>query len=435
MCRFRRLKERKRKNSIKATTCGLALALVMGSAQGLGTYALFTDNVNITDKLSISTGDVDVYVTEGFNGDEINSDKMISKSFTIENHGTLRQKLQLKLSTNSNMSDYALKNINYILEMKQGEKDIIPIKLSLYDINQGKKFNLEYKTGGKVILNPGEIINCTSKIGIEKSLKKYIEKQDIDFDLNILASQVSYKGEVIDESHTGFIDLYKQTNKINIKQSDVDNLESNLTVELDDHEKYENYEIEIKAPKGKKFKNIEVEYGTGQFASIKLCEVEDDEFDIIKNPLSEFVLGENGIGKEYSEDHKLVISVEFITGEKEKWTIKFRYIEKNGKKVLKAYYTKTELAKDSDMIEPPKEEIETSNKLEAIEPPKEEIEPPNKPEAIEPPKEEIEIPNKPEAIEPPKEEVEVQNKPEVVEPSKEEIVVPEQTDIIAQKKE
>ena len=55
MSRLRRLKKLRRKNRIKATACGLALALVIGSAQGLGTYALFTDVEDASSNLAIST--------------------------------------------------------------------------------------------------------------------------------------------------------------------------------------------------------------------------------------------------------------------------------------------------------------------------------------------------------------------------------------------
>ena len=60
--RLKRLKDIRRKNKIKTTFCCLTLALAMGISQGIGTYALFTDNENVSSDISLSTGDVDVEV-------------------------------------------------------------------------------------------------------------------------------------------------------------------------------------------------------------------------------------------------------------------------------------------------------------------------------------------------------------------------------------
>ena len=60
--RLKRLKNIRRKNKIKNNFCCLTLALAMGISQGIGTYALFTDNENVSSDISLSTGDVDVEV-------------------------------------------------------------------------------------------------------------------------------------------------------------------------------------------------------------------------------------------------------------------------------------------------------------------------------------------------------------------------------------
>ena len=53
MSRLSKIKrKRKRKNRIKATSYGLVLALAVGSAQGLGTYALFTDTENVPSDIA-----------------------------------------------------------------------------------------------------------------------------------------------------------------------------------------------------------------------------------------------------------------------------------------------------------------------------------------------------------------------------------------------
>lgn len=425
MSRLKKLKERKIKNKIKATSCGLALALLIGSVQGLGTYALFTDNVDVS-KLAISTGDVDVSAGEGFKDDLIDKNNIITKSFKIKNQGTLRQKLQLGLITNTSISEEALKNINYNLTMTHGEKNIKPINLNFYEIKQMEPIDLEYEHGGKVILKPGEIIDCTATISLKNGSRSNQEKVNIEFNLNILASQIGYK------KHKGFIGIHNQNNNFLIKKSNLEDLETNLDVEFEydddndgcSHENKERYEIEIEIPGERKFRNLEIIKGTGQFKSIETCskETDKDEFDIIKKPEGEFILGDGGIGTEYSDSQKLFVKIEFTTGEIETWEIKFRY--RNNK--LQAYYT---------VVNVEREGVEVPSEPEVVEPQKEEVEKPSKPEIVEPPKEEVEKPSEPEIVEPPKEEVEVPSEPEVVEPPKEEIVVPTQPDIIAPPKE
>ena len=91
MSRFRRLKEEKIKNRIKSISFVLALALLIGSVQGLGTYALFTDTEDVASNLAISTGDVDVKVSEGQTITELAQ----GINFSITNQGTLNQNISL----------------------------------------------------------------------------------------------------------------------------------------------------------------------------------------------------------------------------------------------------------------------------------------------------------------------------------------------------
>ncbi|WP_155490080.1 TasA family protein, partial [Paraclostridium sordellii] len=111
MSRIRRLKENRRKNTIKTTVASLALVLALGFTQVIGTYALFTDTVDLPSNLSISTGDVDVRVDDGFNitiEDDyyIKDNEQIQKKhkFNIYNDGTLKQNISLSLDYNSNMN-------------------------------------------------------------------------------------------------------------------------------------------------------------------------------------------------------------------------------------------------------------------------------------------------------------------------------------------
>ena len=65
MSRVTRLKKERKRKLIKTTSCGLALALVLGTTQKFGSFALFTDTARIPSDISLSTGDVDVEINPG----------------------------------------------------------------------------------------------------------------------------------------------------------------------------------------------------------------------------------------------------------------------------------------------------------------------------------------------------------------------------------
>lgn len=206
MSRLRRLKERKRKNRIKATACSLAFALVIGSAQGLGTYALFTDTEDVDSNLAISTGDVDVEIGEDFSfkenmekGKEYNSDE-----FNITNNGTLKQKIYLKIKD----LDSFISKVNCKIELNYGDKK------EIINLDNFQKLENYINTG--FILNPGQSITYKFVMKV-KDATKYTKDQsqsEVNLQLEVLATQI---GTIIKENY-GFYDIDMQKITAAIKQ-------------------------------------------------------------------------------------------------------------------------------------------------------------------------------------------------------------------------
>ncbi len=402
--------------------CGLALALAIGSAQGLGTYALFTDTEDISSNLSISTGDVDLGVypvknpsedtdaseKPGFQGEVIKYGNKASKEFYILNEGTLNQKVKFTLTTNSNLNDDILKDISYTLDIKNGNKTETIINTNFLEIKNKVEVDLED------FIAPGNKVNFISTISLKNSSNKIYEVKDIEFDLKILATQTGNIGS------NGFYDLYDQSNYFTIGES----IGGSLIAYFKNNKK----EISLIEP----FAILRINSlgeGKGEFESKNITGKNNLGgflgFTISKGK-EEFKTGSEGIGTNYSENQTLIVKVS-CNGNTQWWKIYFRYRYGD----LQAYYIvidqPTKELQEIEIVEPPKEEIEKPSEPEAVEPPKEEVEKPSEPEAVEPPKEEVEEPSEPEVAEPPKEEVQVSIESD--------IVLPNQIDIIEQKKE
>ena len=207
MGRLRRLK--KGNDKIKATACGLALALVIGSTQGLGTYALFTDTEDVASNLAISTGDVDVDILrESFIETNVQPESVYTYDFEIKNLGTLNQNISIELTDITSNKIYSYIN-SYNIVFDKGIDEIDNLKL-------GKQ---ELKANGKAyILKPGETITCNAKITM-----KSIEDQDsligstLNMKLNIEATQLNER----DNIEKGFYDIDIVQNTLTIGKSNI----------------------------------------------------------------------------------------------------------------------------------------------------------------------------------------------------------------------
>ncbi|MGL6106960.1 hypothetical protein [Romboutsia sp.] len=442
MSRLKRLKEKKRKQFIKTIMSGLALTISIGTSQTITTYAWFTDSETLQSDLVVTMGTLDVDIGDGFNSEKLNKDNNFteSKEFSISNEGSLKEQLKLKISLNKDnkIENNYLKYINYKLYI---DKDGEEITINLDELsNTSKDIDLVDKHGNRIILNPGDVLNCKSTISLNtcnEDILSEISNKSIAFNTEVLASQINLNHNDI----AGFTDKEVQTNIVNIDKIDPV-VQGNLNI----HFQEDKEEIKIFIPneyKPKQISNIKVlteEDGefenTGEFKNIEVDEENKYHFVIQKKYDEEF--NKKNIGKEFSENNQLNIEIKFIDKQKDKeieitevWNIKFRMNKNKNKNRLQAYYQVIssnhkflENPSNPDVEEPPKEEIENPSNPDVEEPPKEETENPSKPEVEEPPKEETENPSNPDVEEPPKEETENPSKPEVEEPPKEEIENP-----------
>lgn len=438
MSRLRKLKKRKKKQYTKTIMSSLALTIAIGYSQTMTTYAWFTGTENIQNDLIVTMGKLDVEIKEGLNVQNLKLNKLYEKEFKINNLGSLKQKLRLKFSKGeyNNIEKEHLKYISYTLSIKTSKnKNVIINNLNNNEVE------LLNSDGTKLVLDSGDYLNCKSQILIKdtednpipEDIKKSLSKKIADFNIAVLASQISYDSDGnIENNHIGFTDRDIQHNVVRI-----DKLTSceDLEVEFDENRK----EIDINIPKeyedNKKLDLVKVDIlgGTGEFENVSLelengvPDIDSNEFDIVKMPLgSKF--DPDKIGNCFTENQKLMVELTFKQKidnteviVKETWKIKFRMGRKsNGKKVLQACYevldrNKEELILTNDEEKPMKPEL-----------PKEEVEVPSEPEVEESPKEEVEIPSKPDKDDSHKaEDTDIPSKPDIIEQSKEEIEIQE----------
>lgn len=202
MSRLRRLKER-RKNRIKATSCGLALALVMGSAQGLGTYALFTDVEDVPSDIALSTGDVDVEVSTDNHFTDVQPGKEIKMPVTITNNGTLNQNIKLDLD----ISDAIESNLTHNFKF-----DDVTLNEDL----------VMYNDAGLFVLAPGGSITGSINITVDKSMSNELQNslagkvQNVN--LTVKSTQVNKDKTLV---NNGFYDVAIQKNTISLAQREI----------------------------------------------------------------------------------------------------------------------------------------------------------------------------------------------------------------------
>ena len=434
MSRIRRLKENRRKNTIKTTMASLALILAIGSTPVMGTYALFTDTVDVPSDLSISTGDVDVRVDDGFNitiEDDyyIKDNEQIQKNhkFNIYNDGTLKQNISLSLDYNSNMNidgyiSYDLKFDNY------HNRAIKPVKLSKQNIE------LRYVDNNELVeLKKEEYISVTGTLTINEDVKKIVkdsDETDITFNLNVLSTQTN-KRKLINEK--GFYNRESQVNHIKIIDYDDDNILSggsikvapDDTIHLSVYGQGKFHGLNSIIPDMKNIINREVFVGTGT----GVFSNKDIKLTSSNNWYYLSPVNTKGIGNSFGKD-KISIKLYYDYDKDNKadtyriYELSFRAIgeEANGCRILEALVTfkeegKTIVLEEDSKTEYKPEELEHQNgevvppndSNITIESETEEVVPPNDSELTEHTKVEEKLDNsKSDTIEPEKEDIEIQ---------------------------
>lgn len=198
-------KKTNKKERIKATISALALALAIGGLGSLGSYAYFTDKAEAKNDLIVTMGNLDVNLAYTSNSkhsspsqcpDENPQGKidLLTKNFKIENRGSLKQNLIIKINEFTKLSGSGeLSNItnklNYTLTMKNNNSILGIYTGNLIDIENGK--NIQE-------LNPNEMINCELKVyipsGMSDTDKKAIQNTTFNFDISVDAKQIDAQG-------------------------------------------------------------------------------------------------------------------------------------------------------------------------------------------------------------------------------------------------
>ncbi|MGL5642154.1 MAG: TasA family protein, partial [Paraclostridium sp.] len=199
MSRLIKLKKQKTKKFIKVTILSLSLILMIGHIQTMGTYAWFTDEKALSSKLEISMGNLNVDLGEGFNGDILDKNSLLTKEFYITNTGSLKQKLQLQIEIQGNTIDNEyLDYIEYELNIADNMGNhITTISKTIRDLISPTNIDLSDENCKLVILNADkDTLKCTATIKVKEGLDseklKYLSGEELYFNVSVLASQLSY---------------------------------------------------------------------------------------------------------------------------------------------------------------------------------------------------------------------------------------------------
>lgn len=431
MSRLRRLKERK--NRIKATACGLALSLSIGSIQGLGTYALFTDREDIASELAISTGDVDVELSSNtvkmpalFNG------KTITKEFTITNQGTLKQYIKLNIS--EQLDDGIVFNewiSLYGIQFKTIDENQNEITLTIGEDGYLKDGDASFE------LDPGKdikaIVSFTTK-SIDNITQESYAGKKFSLNIGVEASQLGIENI----EGKGFFDIDEIKYEFTISP-----IVPNLTF-TEDKDIPEDIKIEF-GDYIDKPDSMDLIYRNGGFNRNNSPKHDPDHTyktrieykngtlmiyaDVYSTPDKKWV----GVTNKFAEDY-VIIKFNY-DGYSRYFKFNFKYTSTS-----KPLYLAVQITELNDSELPPsnvnEEELEVSSESEVIEPSNEEIEVPSEVEVVEPSTEELEVPSESEVIESSTEELEVTGESEVVEPSNEQTIeIQSQLDAVEPSKE
>ncbi|OSB08869.1 hypothetical protein B2H97_12985 [Paraclostridium bifermentans] len=415
-----RLKILKERNKLKTTMVSLALALSIGLIPSLETYAIFKDSESMTEELSISTGDVDVRVDEGFNivwsEDEHDDENIMFKAheFKIYNEGTLKENLRLNLSTDKDISKY----VKYTLKFdKYKDRQIQAIDLSTKDNKE-----LRYEDNKElVVLNSGDSLSAKLYLNIDEDIEDLVEDLEsikVGIDINILASQIN-KSNTIEEN--GFYDREVQKNSITIidDDNDDDNVipsgsikvsAKDTTIDINHETNDSNGYIGLDRFIDNYDQVINIDYISGNGAFSK-------SNGYSKNSTYQiYPVDVKGISRNFEKKNTIVLKFNYKDGSYKKYMLDFRAEGSYGNRLLEAQVWLIESNRNS-IDEDKQEEVEIptldseqlySDQEGASDSTKsQELEIPNYTDVIEPPKVEVEA-SQSDAMEPTKEEMEIQ---------------------------
>lgn len=194
----------KKKESIKSTISGLALALAIGGLGSFGSYAYFTAKAEVNNVLNVIMGtfDVNKNYDHGYTEDiNIGKDKKnVSQKFTITNNGTLDQYLKFKFSDFTNTGILSKLNATLIMTADKNQKVYLEGKNSISSLNDLKDMSLSPivdVNGNKFKLAAGKSITCELTIDISNLSDndlKLIEEKTIKFNTKVESVQINAQG-------------------------------------------------------------------------------------------------------------------------------------------------------------------------------------------------------------------------------------------------
>lgn len=417
MSRLERLKELRIKNRMKATVCGLALALAIGSAQGLGTYALFTDTEDVASNLTISTGDVDVEASPGNSFIDIKPNNVIKMPITITNNGTLNQNISLELSASKDIKSHLTHKFVFDNGITVNDDGVM------------------YKGEELFVLAQGESITGSTNITVgsmERDEQNNLCGTEKGVDITVKARQTNKDNTLFEK---GFYDEAIQKNTITIAQKEV------ISIATGEKAYFTN-------GNGNSFKKLYIPINvksTTSNVTLTAKVVSTGNGNVNKpventytatygtyNPYGDYILIQSTNNKDelpFKGVVNITITVTVDDGQNvERYDLECNVTLANagnsctgnhpdhdgsgnggkchgeivysGHKVVLNTPEEVKESIELDVIQLPNEVVEESTKLEVIEPPKEEVKEQIEPEVMELPKEEItEIPKQPEVIE------------------------------------
>lgn len=183
MSRMRKSKNIKKSN-LKSTITGFALAIAIGTVGGVGSYAWFTDRVELNNDLVVTTGNLSTDISDGFKaGNKLTPNNQITKNITITNTGSLKQKARLYIDvTNINHNDKALLSVT-INELNNTTVD---------PNNPTNTFNLSHDNSNKYIdLGTIDSGGTVQKTVIVKSYDNQFTGDKLEFNFRAESEQIN----------------------------------------------------------------------------------------------------------------------------------------------------------------------------------------------------------------------------------------------------
>lgn len=169
---------------LKSTIIGLTLSLIIGFTGAVGTYSYFSDQLGIKNDLKITLGNLKTSIDKDINIEKLESNSEISKTFYIENEGSLGQNIKIRFSNLEQNIDYKeytnSDKIKYTLKITKNNQQVITISKSIKELE-----NTVQDIG---VLQKGESYKC--ELTLNTGNLFVYEDSYVKFKLQVEANQL-----------------------------------------------------------------------------------------------------------------------------------------------------------------------------------------------------------------------------------------------------